>query len=67
MGTYYLYHDESKENGYWHGILLVPVKAKAILFDYLEQARKNTSYFGEIGLKRVKKEASKVYRCAQAQ
>ena len=66
MGTYYLYHDESKENGYWHGILLVPVKAKAILFDYLEQARKNTSYFGEIGLKRVKKEASKVYRCAQA-
>lgn len=66
MTRYELYHDESKENGYWHGMLLVPVDRKSILLDYLECARSNTQYTKELGLKKVKKESSKIYRCAQA-
>jgi hypothetical protein len=66
MRRYELYHDESKEYGYWHGMLLVPVERKAILLEYLECARSNTQYTKELGLKKVKKESSKIYRCAQA-
>ena len=61
-----MYHDESKEQGYWHGMLLVPVARKSILLEYLERARTNTQYTKELGLKKVKKESSKIYRCAQA-
>ena len=37
---YELYHDESKENGYWHGMLLVPVTKKSELVALLELASK---------------------------
>ena len=36
---YEIYHDESKEYGYWHGILLVPTVTKAIIVENLEKAR----------------------------
>lgn len=62
---YELYHDESKENGYWHGMLLVPVNQKRILVEYLKQARNNTSYQHPIGIKKVKRKG-RVFNCAGA-
>lgn len=62
---YELYHDESKENGYWHGILLVPTTKKQLLIDYLEQIRKNTRYFEPLGIKKVKNKG-KIYNSVDA-
>jgi hypothetical protein len=42
---YELYHDESQEAGYWHGILLVPGH---------EEARDNTGYYHPFSLKKVR-------------
>jgi hypothetical protein len=66
MEQYELYHDESKEAGYWHGMLLVPVATKARLVEYLSLVRENTGYTKEIGLKKVKKTKSRIYFCAQS-
>jgi hypothetical protein len=66
MECYELYHDESKEAGYWHGMLLVPVATKARLVEYLSLVRENTGYTKEIGLKKVKKTKSRIYFCAQS-
>lgn len=66
MEQYELYHDESKEAGYWHGMLLVPVATKTQLVEYLKLARDNTGYSKEIGLKKVKKAKSRIYFCAQS-
>lgn len=63
---YELYHDESKVNGYWHGILLVPVATKPLLLQYLKQVRQHTQYEKEIGLKKVKKVRSIAYTCASS-
>lgn len=60
---YELYHDESKQGGYWHGILLVPTARKAALLELLSQARQNTKYTEPISLKNVKSQ-SRVYHCA---
>lgn len=30
---YDLYHDESQEGGYWHGMLLVPREKREIFFE----------------------------------
>jgi len=49
-----LYHDESKVDGYWHGILLVPVLKKDRLLEYLCTARENTRYEYALGIKKVK-------------
>lgn len=66
MEHYELYHDESKEAGYWHGMLLVPVATKARLVDYLKQVRDHAGYDQEIGLKKVKKARSRIYLCAHS-
>jgi hypothetical protein len=29
---YELYHDESKVDGFWHAMLLVPIEKKQVLF-----------------------------------
>ena len=63
---YELYHDESKEAGYWHGMLLVPTSTKGELVSKLNEVRKYTKHQHEIGLKNVKKSSGKVYSCAQA-
>jgi len=63
---YRLYHDESKQAGYWHGILLVPEKSRKRLIELLLRVRINTGYEGVIGLKHVKKETGKIYRCAES-
>ena len=60
-----LYHDESKEDGYWHGILLVPVSEKDNLLDYLCGVRKNAGYDYPIGIKKVRK-PGKIFTCAEA-
>lgn len=41
---YELYHDESREGGYWHGMLLVPNNSKLILLELLAKARQKTGH-----------------------
>ena len=65
MTEYELYHDESTEKGYWHGILLVPIEKKHLILEYLEQVRHNTSYFDPISIKNVKK-VNRVFSCASS-
>jgi hypothetical protein len=62
---YELYHDESQVDGYWHGMLLVPMQYKQRLLKYLDEARRNSGYIDPIGIKKVKK-PNRVFDCAQA-
>ncbi len=62
---YELYHDESKINGYWHGILLVPTDRKQLLLNLLCEARGNANYQYPIGIKRVKG-SGRIYDCASS-
>jgi hypothetical protein len=47
-GVYDIYHDESKERGYWHGFLFVPGTARKLLLDLLKSARTVTGYPHEV-------------------
>lgn len=51
---YDLYHDESKELGLWHGMLLVPRPARADLLHHLELVRINTRFTHPVTLKKLK-------------
>ena len=62
---YELYHDESMEGGYWHGMLLVPVSGKKEFSDLLGMARNNTHYSDKIGIKNVVRKGP-IYNCASA-
>ncbi len=62
---YELYHDESKVNGYWHGILLVPVEQKHHVVDLLDEARKQCKYQGPMGIKRIS-ERKRIFNCARS-
>jgi hypothetical protein len=62
---YELYHDESKENGYWHGILLVPVATKSSFLNCLKYIREQVGYEDPISLKNVKTE-NRIFGCAEA-
>lgn len=62
---YDLYHDESLEGGYWHGILLVPTWNKKEFSDLLVTARNNARYSGKIGIKKVERKGF-IYDCASA-
>ncbi|HEU0291363.1 MAG TPA: hypothetical protein VFR47_01415 [Anaerolineales bacterium] len=62
---YELYHDESLEGGYWHGMLLVPAWNKKEFSDLLATARANTRYFDKIGIKKVDRKGL-IYNCASA-
>jgi hypothetical protein len=62
---YELYHDESLEGGYWHGMLLVPAWNKKDFSDLLTTARNNTRYFDKIGIKKVDRKGI-IYNCASA-
>ena len=61
-----LYHDESQEAGYWHGMLLVPTQVKSRLLELLENARKQIGYKECISLKKVKEKKSKIFTLASA-
>ena len=50
---YHLYHDESKIDGYWHGILLVPENTKYTFLKYLKEIRENTGHSKPIGIKEI--------------
>jgi hypothetical protein len=62
---YELYHDESQEGGYWHGMLLVPIPTKLQLTSLLQLARTNTNYHEPLSLKQVD-DVGRVYNCADA-
>lgn len=63
---YHLYHDESKVEGYWHGMLLVPVTGKDRLVHLLRTARDNTQHEEPIGIKHVRKDKGRVFTCSHA-
>ncbi len=52
---YELFHDESKEEGFWHGMLLVPIAHKGKLVKHLIQSRKHLNYHAPLGIKKVKR------------
>jgi len=55
MMEYDVYHDESKEAGYWHGILLVPRKRRDQLLEYLQVFRKEENYYATLNFKGLRK------------
>lgn len=59
---YDVYHDESQEAGYWHGILLVPKEKRSRLLDTLENIRNNINYKEPISFKRVSKSSGKKFQ-----
>jgi hypothetical protein len=63
---YDVYHDESQEAGYWHGILLVPVKNRSILLSGLYDIRKNTNYNEPIAFKGIKKPSGKHFQSTRS-
>ena len=42
---YDIYHDESKEEAYWHGFLFVPRENRNYLLNLLNEARVNTEKY----------------------
>ena len=54
---YDLYHDESKKDGYWHGMLLVPRSTRKQLLEYLKLIRKKSGYAHKITLKDLRRES----------
>jgi len=56
---YDLYHDESQEGGYWHGILLVPRINRGKFLDSLELIRKKVNYRHPIAFGGLKRKGSK--------
>ena len=63
--NYELYHDESLEGGFWHGMLLVPISVKTELITCLDEVRRNRSIFHPISFKNIK-EKKRVYDCADS-
>jgi len=52
---YDIYHDESKEEAYWHGFLFVPRdNRRDYLLNLLNKARKNTDYFFQVHYQKIK-------------
>jgi hypothetical protein len=62
---YELYHDESLEGGYWHGMLLVPAWNKREFVDLLILARNNSHYSKKLGIKKVEGKG-RIYNCSSA-
>lgn len=48
-----VYYDESKENGYWHGILLIPCKQKNLFYQYLKTERERINYQNRFSYKGI--------------
>ncbi|OHB84319.1 MAG: hypothetical protein A2Z38_08390 [Planctomycetes bacterium RBG_19FT_COMBO_48_8] len=62
---YEIYHDESKEHGYWHGVLLVPTATKPLIIQHLKKVREHTKYQDPLCIKNVRS-FGKVFNCAEA-
>ncbi|MEX1014335.1 MAG: hypothetical protein WDZ80_04210 [Candidatus Paceibacterota bacterium] len=52
---YHLYHDESKVDGYWHGIYLLPEHSKRLILDKIKYIRENNNFDGVVSFKNVKR------------
>lgn len=63
---YNLYHDESQEAGYWHGILLVPTLTRGFLLDEMDNVRNNLKYFEPVRLKGLNKPSGKQFHCVRS-
>lgn len=63
---YDLYHDESKQSGYWHGMLLVAQRSRHLLLEHLALVRSNTGYKDPIELKGLNKPSGPKYRTIRA-
>jgi hypothetical protein len=62
---YDVYHDESKEAGYWHGILLVPRRSRATILEHLATIRKETRFGPPLSFKGVKTYGDR-FQCSRA-
>ena len=62
---YEIYHDESKEHGYWHGILIVPTATKSLVINHLKQVREHTKHQYPLSIKKIKS-YGKIFNCAEA-
>ncbi|MBP8995023.1 MAG: hypothetical protein KBG30_14600 [Bacteroidales bacterium] len=51
---YDIYHDESREDAYWHGFLFVPRSSKEYLLELLRKARKGANWEDHISFKDIK-------------
>jgi hypothetical protein len=60
--VYDLYHDESQESGYWHGMLLVPRSTRPALLRYLSTIRTNTNKQEPMTLKGLRDTGAQ-FRC----
>lgn len=60
---YDLYHDESMENRYWHGMLLVPRSTRRYLLSLLEKVRKNLAFDGVLSYKSSNPKNHRRFRC----
>jgi hypothetical protein len=52
-----IYHDESIEDAYWHGILLVPRSSRHALLDLLNQSREQNDYHHKLSFKDIPRSA----------
>jgi len=52
---YDIYHDESKEEAYWHGFYFVPRTNRDYLLTLLNEARENTNYFFQIHYQKIRR------------
>jgi len=62
---YELYHDESKEHGYWHGILLVPTVTKSLIINHLKQVRLYVGYEHPLRFTRIDA-FNRKFHCSEA-
>lgn len=58
---YDLYHDESKESGYWHGMLLVPRGKRELFLNCLKDVRRISKYDSPVGIKDLDAKGTKFH------
>lgn len=51
---YDIYHDESREDAYWHGFLFVPRSSREYLLELLQKAREGIGWESHISFKDIK-------------
>jgi hypothetical protein len=59
---YKLYHDESKEGGYWHGMLLVPKMHQERMYGELMAMRSSAKHDAPLGIKCIRSASSRIGR-----
>lgn len=65
VSSYEAYYDESKEGGYWHGILFIPIEQKVKIYSYLKTERERVKYQGRFSYKDIRGFGQK-YKLAMA-